>query len=113
MEINHIAIPSPMDGKGEYRFEREILGRNGVGIDVEAPTATVTWRWPEMNKTDFTWWYTSLLSGLPAYAFSHAKLFDHVQALVTYSYCIVHRPTYERIVAGAYVGVVVEISHIQ
>lgn len=113
MEINHIAIPAPMDSKGEYRFEREILGRNGMGIDVEGMAATVTWRWAEMSKTDFTWWHTFLLSGLSSYAFAHAKLFDQAQSLATYTYCIVHRPTYERIVAGAYVGVTLEISHIQ
>lgn len=113
MEINHVAIPSPMDEKGQYTIAAEIIGRNGMGLDVQSFASTVTWVWQELSKTEYAWWYTTVLGGVASAAFTHAKLFNPAQTLATYSYCIVHRPTFEKIAAGAYVGVTLEISHIQ
>ncbi len=112
MQLNNLDIPSPMDGEGTYRFEYDVIGRNGMGLDVEATTATVTWKWPSLKKTDFSWWTTTLLGGSRSVEFSQAKLFNHLQTLRTFTQCIVHRPTYEEIRSGAYYGVQVVITYI-
>jgi len=113
MQINSTNIPATMDERGTYRWQAEIQGRNGLGIDVESNLGTVTWTWGELSKTEYAWWTTTLLGGVAAVAFNQAKLFDHTQTLRTLNYCIVHRPTYGQIRAGAYVDVTVEITHCQ
>lgn len=112
MQIDNKNLPAPMDAGGTYRFEYEKLGRSGMGLDIDAATATVTWQWPMMTLADFTWWNTTLLGGQRSAQFSQAKLFNQLQVLTTFTACVVHRPTYQEIRSGAYYDVAVEITNI-
>lgn len=112
MQINSIAILAPMDERGSYRFDQEILGRNGRAAAVPAPYATVTWDFDYLTKDEYAWWYSTLLSGQPSQEYTQCKFFNAVGTLTTYSHCVVLRPTYERFQDGLLWGVRVVIDWI-
>ena len=114
MQINSVAIPSPMDERGAYRFNPPaVVAKNGQGLAVTAGASTISWQWIYLSKADFTWWITTLLGGAASAAYTQAKFFNHTLTLTTYAYCIVHRPTYERIENGLYMNVALEIEAIR
>lgn len=113
MQINNIAIQSPMDEDGEYAFDPgEVLGDNGRGASITAPYATLTWRFEFLTPAQMAWWCTTLLGGAASAEFTQCKLFNHLGALTTYSHCLVRRPTYERFRDGLLYGVTVVIGWI-
>lgn len=115
MKINNIAIPSPMDERGAYQYAAPaVVGRNGRGEDIQAPTATLTWQWPYLSLSDYTYWRTTILAGAASATFTtNTLLFDDLQALKTITQCIVHRPTYERLEGGNYINVQLLIDQIK
>lgn len=113
MQINSIAIPSPMDERGSYKFSPPaVVARNGAGLAVTAGTRSLSWQWPYMARTDFVWWTTTLLAGAASAEFTQCKLINDQQTLTTYTHCIVHRPDYERIENGLYYNVTLTIEAI-
>lgn len=114
MTINGVTIPSPMGDRGLYLFKpAETIRSNGLGEAVAAGYASLTWTWPHMNATDYNWWYTTLLTGLPSRTFTTASLYNNLSTLTSYTNVVVYRPTYESISGGLYQNVVVEIKHIR
>ena len=109
MQINHNTIlsvaPYYMGDGGTYIPKPPATVRqNGLGLDVVAGYSSVEWSWEYLTAADYTWW-TVLLVEAPSLQFSHAYLYDHHSALITYSNCVVHRPTFEKIVGDTYYNV--------
>ena len=113
MQINNIAIQSPMDEDGAYAFvPGEILVRNGRAAAVAAPAATLTWRFESLTRAQMAWWCTTLLAGAASAEFTQCKLFNHLGDLTTFAHCVVLRPTYEQWQDGRLYGVTVTIDQI-
>lgn len=102
MQINNVAIPSPMDERGLYYFDRAAISKNGRGAATYAPYSTLQWQWDylTLDSSNFAWWVTTLLGGAASAEYTQAKFFNKVGTLTTYSHCIVYAPTYERLQDG-------------
>lgn len=106
--------PYYMGEKGKYVPKRkEVVGRDGEGLDIVAGYAAVVWSWEELTYEDYQWWTTTLLAGAPSAAFSAAQLHDHGPTLTTYTHCIVHAPTFEQFLNGVIIGVQVVIDDLR
>lgn len=112
MQINSIAIDSPMDERGTYQFDRPIISRNGRGHGVLAPYATLTWNFEYLTTDQMNWWINGILLGQPYQEYGQCKLFNEVGVLTTYSHCVVYKPTYQRFQDGLIWGVEVVIDWI-
>lgn len=117
MTIGGVTIPTSLE-RGFYLFNPpEILRSNGIGEAVAAGYASVTWTWATMELGDstkgFTWWYTTLLTGLPSKTFTSASLYNNLQASTNYTNAVVYRPTYEKINGSLYYNVIVEIKQLR
>jgi hypothetical protein len=114
MQINNIAIPSPMDERGIYLFDTPLLARNGRGAAVAAPYSALQWKFDylALDTTGLGWWVTTLLGGAMSAEFTQAKFFNFLGALTTYSHCTVYRPTVGRIQDGLAWDVTVTIDWI-
>jgi hypothetical protein len=115
MTINGVTIPFT---NGYYLPKPpEVIRSNGAGAAVSAGYASLTWTWPSMVLGDvnggFTWWYTTLLAGLPSKTFATASLYNDLWVLTSYTNVVVYRPTFESISGGLFKNVVVEIRHIK
>ena len=115
MKINNVAIPSPMDERGTYRYDPgAIVGKNGRGAAIAAPHATLTWTWPYLSLDDYTYWRTTVLAGAASAAFTaNTLLFDDLQTLKTITQCTVYRPTYETMQDGYFMNVQLVIDLIK
>lgn len=102
MQINSVAIPSPMDERGLYSFDRQVISKNGRGAAAFAPYSTLQWQWDYLllDTTGLAWWVSTLLSGAASAEYAQCKLFNKVGALITFSHCIVYAPTYEKFQDG-------------
>lgn len=88
-----------------------VVRQNGLGWDVVAGYASVEWSWEWLTVADITWWYTIML-GQPSFQFSQAKLYNHIGVLTTYTNCVVHMPTFEKIVGDTYFNVKLVIDQL-
>ena len=112
MQINNIAIPSPMDERGLYLFDLPALGRNGRGAAIAAPGATLRWDFVYMTPDEYAWWVTTLLDNALSAEFTQCKFFNHKGVLTAYTHCIVLRPTYDHFRDGVMNNVAVMIDWI-
>lgn len=117
VQIASTAIPASMVDRGEeYRFEPpRVVRQNGLGEDVVAGASTILWKWTRLTPGDFAWWYTTLLTGLPSRTFSTGttRFVNNLGVETAYTSCVVHRPVFERMSGGEYLGVTVIIDQIQ
>ena len=114
MLVGASEIPSPMDIRGEYLFDPPaIVGQNGEGLDVEAGGAVLTWAWPWLTKTDYTFWTQTLLAGAASVAVASLTVYDADQELTAYGYAVIHRPRYRKIQSGLYYDVTLKIDQIR
>lgn len=112
MQINSIAIDSPMDEKGSYHFHRPIISRNGRGHAVLAPYSTLEWHFDYLTAAQWAWWVSGILLSQPYQEYTQCELFNEVGTLTTYTHCIVYKPTYSRIQDGLFWDVDVLIDWI-
>lgn len=109
--INGTTFPATIDGRGRYLFgAREILGRNGLGSVVEGDYSSVTWTFPLLSYTDFSWWYGTLLGGYASLLITTASLWNAQGSLAIFTHGVVLRPTYEFVTNYYYNNVVIRIE---
>jgi hypothetical protein len=117
VQINSVAIPSTMVDRGEsYVFNPpRVVRQSGIGEDVTAGASSIVWRWTRMTTAEYVWWYTTLLGGAASATFPSGttRLVNNLGTETVYTYCVVHRPVYERQTGGEYLGVTVVIDQIQ
>lgn len=95
MSIGGTALPSTIDGRGRYLYNKEVLRYNGDGEAVTAGYAKITWTFEFMSMSDYTWIRDTLLSGAFSAKFSSASLTDDKGGTVSATNAVVYRPTYE------------------
>lgn len=118
MQIGGTAIPDTepyrMGSSGSYKPDPPVVvGQDGEAMDVVAGYAKVTWSWEALSHEMYQFWTTTILSGQPSLAFTSAQLYDHTPALVTYTRCVVHRPTFDKFENGEVIGVQVVIDDLR
>lgn len=95
MHLGGTTIPSTIDGRGRYLWRKEVLRSNGDGEAVVSGYATITWTFPFMTMTDYTWIATTLMGGAYSVKYTSAQLKNDLGALITYTNAVSLRPTYE------------------
>lgn len=109
-------LPTTLDGRGTYIFERpKSIRKNGKGEAVVAGFARLTWTWARMSQEDWNFWNTTVLAGSASRSISAspaAKLFNHMNVLTDYSYCVILAPSFERVQNAKYINVKLEIEQI-
>lgn len=115
MQIDSNTIPAAMADSGNYIFDpAPILRQRGTGIDVVHPGAVLIWQWAALTKTEMSFWQTTILGGEISIESSGThQLYDDNKDLVTYSYCIVDRPTWARFANNIFYDVEIQIRAIQ
>jgi hypothetical protein len=113
-QINGNIMPEPMASRGRYLWlPPEIIGTNGRGLAITAPFSTLTWQWNLLTLADYNWWITTVLAGAASLSCTTGTiLVNHLQQRVAVS-CVVMRPTYGRIISGAYEDVELQINRIE
>lgn len=117
IQINHITIPSNPPyymGTGGTIVPKPpaVVRQNGAGQDVVAGYSSFEWSWEVISISDYAWWATTILYGTPSAIFNHAYLYNYLGVLTTYGSCVVHRPTFEKIVGDTYQTVRVVIDQL-
>lgn len=113
MTIGGNAIPTSIENKGKYLFKHpEETGKNGLGEPVLGLFSSITWTFPNLTFAEFDWWLQSLLVNQKFRRFTSAQFYDDTRNLITYSHCIVKRPTFEHIRAANYENVTIQIDQI-
>lgn len=95
MHLGGITIPANIDGRGRYLYQQPVLRTNGDGEAVIATYATVTWTFPYLSMSDYTWLRDTLLLGQATRLFTSASLKDDRGTDTTFTSAIGLRPTYE------------------
>lgn len=96
MHLGGTSIPtSIIDGGGHYDMARQQLRKNGDGEAVVSGYYTLTWTFPQMSLTDFTWIVSTLMSGAASVTYSSAELYNRLGALTSYTNAVAYEPTYD------------------
>lgn len=107
-------IPEPMASRGRYIWQPpEIMARNGRGVAVTAPYATITWSWEWLRLEDYSWWIETVLGNAASLTITSGTLLvDHLQRLVVVT-GVLYRPSYEYISGGLYRRVELRIERVE
>ena len=113
MHLGGTTIPTTIDDHGRYIYAKEVLRYNGDGEAVTAGYATVTWTFPTMLMTDYTWIRDTLLGGAFSVKYTSAQLKDDRGTLTSFTNAVASRPTYEYASNGLVYNVTWEIRRIR
>lgn len=95
MHLGGTTIPTTIDGHGRYLYRKEVLRYNGDGDAVVSGYATITWTFPFMTMTDYSWIASTLMSGAYSVRYTSTQLKDDLGLLTVYLNAVAQRPTYE------------------
>jgi hypothetical protein len=96
MHLGGTTIPTSIEQSGgHYRIDRERLRQNGEGEAVVSGYYTLTWTFPQMSLSDFTWIASTLLGGAASVKYTSAQLYNKLGTLTTYTNAVAHEPTWE------------------
>lgn len=108
--INGHDIPLTMANRGRYLFASpEILGRNGQGQVVQGDYSSITWTFPLMTYSDYSWWRNTLLEGEPSKVITSSQLWDDLGNLINF-HGVVLQPTYEFVSNNYFNNVVIKFE---
>lgn len=95
MSLGGTTISTNIDGRGRYIYQKEVLRYNGDGEAVTAGYAKVTWTFPFLTMTDYTWIRDTLLGGAFSVKYTSGSLTDDKGGAVSITNAVAYRPTYE------------------
>ncbi len=100
MHLGGTTIPDSIGNSGRYLMEKPVLRQNGEGEAVTANYSTLTWTFPMMAVSDFTWICTTLMSGAYSVKYTSASLKNDLGADTSYTNAVAYRPTYSVATGG-------------
>lgn len=113
MHLGGVTIPTTIDNRGRYLWQTPLLRTNGDGEAVTAAYATLTWTFPFMEMSDYTWIRDTLLLGQGSRTFTSASLKDDRGTELTYTNAVAYRPIYDFAGNGVVENVTWEIKRIR
>lgn len=114
MHLGGTDIPASIEnGGGGYSFVRPQLRKNGDAEAVVSNYSTLTWTFPQMPLSDFTWICSTLLGGAPSVLYTSAQLYNKLGVLTNYTNAVAYEPTYDKARGGYVEGVTWIIDRIR
>lgn len=86
--------------------------RNGMGEAVSAGYAKITFNYAYLSLGAFTYWASTICSGLASKTHTSATLFTDLSVTASFTNLVVFYPTYEAIEGAYYRGVMVKIEQV-
>ena len=113
IQINGVAVPASIVSRGIYKYNAPaIIGYNGQGDLITAGYAVVEWTFSTMTATEFAYWETTLLTGLPSKRMTNNRLWDRLMAETPYSELVLERPEFENYNGNRYRNVAIRMTQV-
>lgn len=117
ISLNNQTMPATMANRGSLDFPpAKILGYDGEGDPIVAPTRSAVWAWRELSPTEAAYLFTTVLAGGDsAQCTNGIRIWDPTaeNAETAFSYAVIVRPTYKSVTNGVYKEVKLEIRTIR